>query len=156
MSEEKVFLYTVNPRKVIVGISGVNAIRTPKSLFLTKEDVEKCLKNATVYRRFNDRNERVNIGNIDRLHRAEFIPEDEWADFVSKEMSKGHGKVDAAPVKQEVKKEEPVVEAAPVKEESIQKVVEQEEQGEEITPDEPEVESDDDVEVLKDTTSDVE
>ena len=97
MNEESVFLYTVNPRKVITGLSGVNTIRTSKSLFLTKEDVKICLQKATVYRRFAAEgiNERVTIGNIDRLHREKYISEKNWEAEVSKEMSKGHGKVNS-------------------------------------------------------------
>ena len=95
INEESVFLYTVNPRKVITGLSGVNTIRTSKSLFLTKEDVKICLQKATVYRRFAAEgiNERVTIGNIDRLHREKYISEKDWEAEVSKEMSEGHGKV---------------------------------------------------------------
>ena len=92
-NEELVFLYTVNPRKVITGLSGANAIRSPKSLFLTKEDVKLCLQKATVYRRFaaEDKIERVTIGNIDRLHRENYVSEEDWEATVIKEMSKGHG-----------------------------------------------------------------
>ena len=90
------FLYTVNPRKVITGLSGVNAIRTAKSLFLTKEDVKICLQKATVYRRFANEgiNERVTVGNIDRLHRENYVSEKDWDATQAKEMSEGHGKVD--------------------------------------------------------------
>lgn len=97
-NEELVFLYTVNPHKVITGLSGVNAIRTAKSLFLTKEDVKICLKRATVYRRFAAEgiNERVNIGNIDRLHRENYISEKDWEATLAKEMSEGHGKVEVS------------------------------------------------------------
>lgn len=94
--KELAFLYTVNPRKVITGLSGVNAIRTAKSLFLTKEDVKICLQKATVYRRFANEgiNERVNVGNIDRLHRENYVSEKDWDSVHAKEMSEGHGKVE--------------------------------------------------------------
>ena len=94
--KELAFLYTVNPRKVITGLSGVNAIRTAKSLFLTKEDVKICLQKATVYRRFANEgiNERVNVGNIDRLHRENYVSEKDWEAVQAKEMSEGHGKVE--------------------------------------------------------------
>ena len=94
--KELVFLYTVNPRKVITGLSGVNAIRTAKSLFLTKEDVKICLQKATVYRRFASEgiNERVTVGNIDRLHRENYVSEKDWDAVQAKEMSEGHGKVE--------------------------------------------------------------
>ena len=96
-NKELAFLYTVNPRKVITGLSGVNAIRTAKSLFLTKEDVKICLQKATVYRRFASEgiNERVTVGNIDRLHRENYVSEKDWDATQAKEMSEGHGKVDA-------------------------------------------------------------
>ena len=95
-NKELAFLYTVNPRKVITGLSGVNAIRTAKSLFLTKEDVKICLQKATVYRRFASEgiNERVTVGNIDRLHRENYVSEKDWDAMQAKEMSEGHGKVE--------------------------------------------------------------
>ena len=95
-NKELAFLYTVNPRKVITGLSGVNAIRTAKSLFLTKEDVKICLQKATVYRRFASEgiNERVTVGNIDRLHRENYVSEKDWDAVQAKEMSEGHGKVE--------------------------------------------------------------
>lgn len=96
--KELAFLYTVNPRKVITGLSGVNAIRTAKSLFLTKEDVKICLQKATVYRRFANEgiNERVTVGNIDRLHRENYVSEKDWDAVQAKEMSEGHGKVEVS------------------------------------------------------------
>ena len=77
---QETFLYSVNPRKVITGIEGVGPIRTPKSLYLTKEDVKLCLSKGTVYRRFSleGRNERVTIANVDRLHNSIYISEEEW------------------------------------------------------------------------------
>ena len=66
---QETFLYSVNPRKIITGIEGVGPIRTPKSLYLTKEDVKLCLSKGTVYRRFSleGRNERVTIAKIDYI-----------------------------------------------------------------------------------------
>lgn len=76
------YLYSVNPRKIIKGLvdTEVPYINKRKSLYLTLDDVKTCLKNATVYRRFanEDRIERVNTRNCERLHNAKFIPEDEW------------------------------------------------------------------------------
>ena len=107
---DKSFLYTVNPRKVITGLSGVNAIRTSKSLFLTKEDVKICLQKASVYRRFAQEgiNERVTIGNIDRVHREHYISEEDWNKELDKSMSEGHGVVNAPVLdeKEESKQEE--------------------------------------------------
>lgn len=137
MAEENVFLYTVNPRKVITGLSGCGAIRTAKSLFLTKEDVKLCLQKATVYRRFAAENivERVNVGNIDRLHREKYVSEADWDKEVAKEMSKGHAKVDnIKPTADKIKESEQVVE--PEKPEKVEELV---------------VESDDEKEVLKES-----
>ena len=65
-------------------------------MFLTKEDVKICLQKATVYRRFANEgiNERVNVGNIDRLHRENYVSEKDWEAVQAKEMSEGHGKVE--------------------------------------------------------------
>ena len=90
------FLYTVKPRKTIVGLSGsAKVVRTNKSLYLTKEDVLICLKNASVYRRFANEgiNERVTIDNVDRVHRENYIAEADWAAFCAQEKSKDHGTV---------------------------------------------------------------
>ena len=77
---EELFLYSVNPRRVITGLSEIKAIRTPKSVLLSKDEVYTCLKKATVYRRFASEgiNERVTIANVDRVHRANYISEEEW------------------------------------------------------------------------------
>lgn len=97
MSEvsEEVYLYTVNPHKIIKGLSGVSCIRSSKSLYLTKEDVKVCLKSASVYRRFANinKNVRVTIANLDRLHNKEFIEESDYAGFLKDEKSKDHGSV---------------------------------------------------------------
>lgn len=97
MSEvlEEAYLYTVNPHKIIKGLSGVNCIRSSKSLYLTKEDVKVCLKSASVYRRFANinKNVRVTIANLDRLHNKEFIEESDYAGFLKAEKSKDHGSV---------------------------------------------------------------
>ena len=158
-NKELAFLYTVNPRKVITGLSGVNAIRTAKSLFLTKEDVKICLQKATVYRRFASEgiNERVTVGNIDRLHRENYVSEEDWEATVIKEMSEGHGIVnDVTPdlTKNEEAKgeedttEDPVVVTTPEaepKEDSKQNEVSDEKQKGAV-PEEI-VESDDDEEI---------
>lgn len=142
---EKAYLYTVHPRKVITGISGVNAIRTSKSLFLTKEDVMICLKNASVYRRFASAgiNEKVTVGNIDRLHRENYVAEEDWAKVLEQEMSEGHGKVSqsevvAQPKEVESKQEEEAVVSPEVTEPiSVEEEVEVEEQVEESTVEDP-------------------
>lgn len=74
------FLYSVNPKRVIKTVAGIPVIRSPKSLQLSKEEVRECLKYGAVYRRFANegRNEKVTTSNVDRLHNAKFISEEEW------------------------------------------------------------------------------
>lgn len=110
------FLYTVKPRKAIVGLSGSKVVRTNKSLYLTKEDVLICLKNATVYRRFANEgiNERVTIDNVDRVHRENYIAESDWVAFCAQEKSKDHGTVKVPVVDSIDEKKEEIV--APVEE----------------------------------------
>lgn len=43
-SNEDIFLYEVHPKRVITGIPGIPAIRVRKSVYLTKDDVIKCLE----------------------------------------------------------------------------------------------------------------
>lgn len=87
--EEVTYLYTVNPRKIIKGISGVNILRTPKSLQLTKEDVYTCLKSASVYRRFanEDLIKRVTTGNVDRLHNEKYMTDEEYKEYLISQSS---------------------------------------------------------------------
>ena len=90
---EELYIYAVHPKKVIV-IDGVGAIRSPKSLYLSKEDVLTCLKKASVYRRFPfGISERVNIDNADRLHREKYMTEDEYNEYIKSEKSADHGYV---------------------------------------------------------------
>lgn len=153
--KELAFLYTVNPRKVITGLSGVNAIRTAKSLFLTKEDVKICLQKATVYRRFANEgiNERVNVGNIDRLHRENYVSEKDWDSVHAKEMSEGHGKVEVPTESSDLTKNANEEVAAPVVSniETAQNEDEENKQTrailDETKADDNEIESDDDDEV---------
>ena len=154
--KELAFLYTVNPRKVITGLSGVNAIRTAKSLFLTKEDVKICLQKATVYRRFANEgiNERVNVGNIDRLHRENYVSEKDWDSVHAKEMSEGHGKVEVPAESPDLTKNASEEVAAPVVSniETAQNEDEENKQTrailDETKADDNEIESDDDDEVI--------
>ena len=154
-NKELAFLYTVNPRKVITGLSGVNAIRTAKSLFLTKEDVKICLQKATVYRRFANEgiNERVNVGNIDRLHRENYVSEKDWDSVHAKEMSEGHGKVEVPTESSDLTKNAIEEVAAPVVSniETAQNEDEENKQTrailDETKADDNEIESDDDDEV---------
>lgn len=86
--EETRYIYSINPKKIIKFLCGkpiVPAIRNSRSLSLTKEEVRECLKYGTVYRRFanESRNERVTTRNIDRLHNAKFMTEEEYEKFLS-------------------------------------------------------------------------
>lgn len=94
MSE--MFLYTVKPRKAIIGLSGsTSVIRTNKSVYLTKEDVFLCLKSATVYRRFANEgfNERVTIDDVERVHRENYISPEDWEKFLVAQKAEGAGSV---------------------------------------------------------------
>lgn len=87
--EEVTYLYTVNPRKPIKGITGVSILRNPKSLQLTKEDVYTCLKTASVYRRFANEGliKRVTTANVDRLHNDKYMDEEEYEKFLINQSS---------------------------------------------------------------------
>ena len=77
---EEVYIYSVSPRRPLVLKDGT-CVKVPKSLYLSKEDLYNIVgKNAVVYRRFIEEgiNERVTIDSIERLHRANYIPENEW------------------------------------------------------------------------------
>lgn len=111
----KKYIYSVNPRRVISGLSDGTEIRVNKSLELSKEDVLLCLQKASVYRRFNTvtgaGNDivRVTTGNLDRLHNEKYMTEEEYAKFIAANASKDHGKVvNREPVQE--KKPEPVKE----------------------------------------------
>ena len=129
---DQTFLYEVRPRKIITGIHGVAYIRSPRSLYLTKEEVLVCLQHGSVYRRFAnlDKLERVTVTNVDRLHNENFIPEDQWTGKVEEVVT--------APVVEEPTPapvvEEKVEEAPVVAEEDAQPEVVEE--AEEVTSDE--------------------
>ena len=75
------YLYTVNPKRVIRNLNeNIPMLRASKSLFLTKEEVLKCLEYGSVYRRFSYINhlERVTKYDVDRVHRAKFISKLDW------------------------------------------------------------------------------
>lgn len=137
---EKTYLYMVHPRKVITGLSGATALRSPKSLLLTKEDVKICLQRASVYRRFamEGINVRVTIDAVDRLHNDHFIPEDKWDAEKGVEIG---APVEEAPVVEEVKEEAPVVEEPVVEENNQVEEVVEDVKEEELTPSEEQTES---------------
>ena len=125
---ERVFLYSVCPKKVIKELPTTIPIRSPKSLYLTKEQVEICLKYGSVYRRFanEQRNERVTILNIDRLHNEKFMTEEQYKEYKQNLKDGQRGSVivdepkveDPTPEIKEDKKEEVKVE-----EEKVETVV---------------------------------
>lgn len=89
------FRYTVTPVGVIKLKSlGNVGIRSPKTLDLTLDEVKTCLKKAKVYRRFNGTLiKKVTLSNCERLHNEEYIPEEDYKDFVLKNKSKDRGTV---------------------------------------------------------------
>lgn len=93
MNEEIRFLYSINPKKLIRFLNGnpiIPPIRTSKTLSLTKEEVRECLKYGSLYRRFANEgvNVRVTINNIDRLHNAKLMTEEEYKKFLEEENGK--------------------------------------------------------------------
>ena len=102
---ETTFLYSVNPKKVIKELPTL-PIRAPKSLYLTKDQVKICLKYGSVYRRFanEQRNERVTVSNIDRLHNEKFMTEEQYENYKDSLISDNRGSVIQAP---EEKPEQP-------------------------------------------------
>lgn len=91
---ETTYLYSVNPKKIIKDLPTL-PIRSPRSLYLTKEQVLICLKSGTVYRRFatENRNERVTILNLDRLHNDKFMTEDEYKTFLESKTNDQRGTI---------------------------------------------------------------
>lgn len=82
------YLYSVSPKKPIrflCGAAVVPPIRTPRSIQMTLEQVRDCIKYGSVYRRFNEegRNERVTTANVERLHNAHYMTEEEFNSLVS-------------------------------------------------------------------------
>lgn len=123
---ETVFLYSVNPKKVIKELPTL-PIRSPRSLYLTKDQVKICLKYGSVYRRFanENRNEKVTLSNVDRFHNEKFMTEVEYNEFKASKLSENRGTVIS---ENEVKKAEfiaPEIEEVEVKEEVITEVVEE-------------------------------
>ena len=91
--EDKKFLYSVRPRRPIKNLNKeVAVIRTPKTLYLTADEVRECLKCGTVYRRFKaDQNVQVAGRDVDRLHREEFLTEKEYAKLIADQQGKSRG-----------------------------------------------------------------
>ena len=75
------YLYTVNPKRVIRNLNeNIPMLRISKSLYLTKEEVLKCLDFGSVYRRFSNygKLEKVTKYDIDRVHRSNYISAEDW------------------------------------------------------------------------------
>ena len=88
--EAKSYLYSVHPKRIIKGLESVDIIRAPKSLYLTLEDVKKCIRLGTVYRRFSSSDiARVNTANVERLHNEKHMNEDEYKEFLITQSSAG-------------------------------------------------------------------
>ena len=105
--EAKSYLYSVHPKRIIKGLESVDVIRAPKSLYLTLEDVKKCIRLGTVYRRFSSSDiARVNTANVERLHNEKHMNEDEYKQFLIAQSSEGQQTVTKhEEVKQPEKKE---------------------------------------------------
>ena len=89
-----IYLYSVYPKKVIRELPTL-PIRHPKSLYLDKDQVLICLKYGSVYRRFanENRNERVTISNLDRLHNDKFMTEEEYEKFKLSKIADNRGSI---------------------------------------------------------------
>lgn len=112
--EAKSYLYSVHPKRIIKGLESVDVIRAPKSLYLTLEDVKKCIRLGTVYRRFSSSDiARVNTANVERLHNEKHMNEDEYKQFLITQSSAGQQTVtkheDAKQPEHEKKETRPVV-----------------------------------------------
>ena len=111
--EAKSYLYSVHPKRIIKGLESVDVIRAPKSLYLTLEDVKKCIRLGTVYRRFSSSDiARVNTANVERLHNEKHMNEDEYKKFLITQSSAGQQTVtkheDAKQPEHEKKETRPV------------------------------------------------
>ena len=86
--EETRYLYQITPKKPITGLSGVKCLTVPKSLSLTKEEVKLCFGKSSIYRRFANEMKIVRVvpSNLDRLHNAKFMSEEEYSKFKSSEI----------------------------------------------------------------------
>ena len=89
------FRYSITPVGIIkLESMGNIGIRSPRTLELTLDEVKTCLKKARVYRRFNGTlMKKVTLSNCERLHNAEYIPEEEYKDFKLQNKSKDKGTV---------------------------------------------------------------
>jgi outer membrane biosynthesis protein TonB len=119
------YMYAVHPMRVVI-IPDEPPFRNPKSIELTKDQVLAALPAAIVYRRFNaDTSVVVTPGNIDRLHNAKFMTEEEYEEFKYNNKAGKGGTVIKEEKKEKVPEPEPVVEPTPVEEKVEEPVVEE-------------------------------
>ena len=133
--EESRFLYSVFPKKPIKGVlEDGRPINNRKSLNLTIDQVKQCMACGTVYRWFANDNklERVTALNMERLHNATFMTEEEFEASKFDSVSKSTGSVVDTEVVEEPKVEE--VAPTPVVEEKVEEVVVEPEPVVEETP----------------------
>lgn len=117
---EETYLYSVMNRGPIKLSRGIE-IRSARSLYLTKEDVLECLKKAHVYRRFaNGKQEQVTTANIDRLHRANCISNEDWNNVVNNNIEAATIEVEPEPVVEEI-----IIEPEPTVEEVVEEIIEE-------------------------------
>ena len=122
MSEEleQRFLYTVNPKRVIRNLNeNIPMLRISKSLYLTKEEVLKCLEAGSVYRRFSNAGimERVTKYDMDRVHRDKFISKEDWAKIQEKASNVENLGVNGSETEEKVEE--------PIKEEKVEAAIEE-------------------------------
>ena len=110
------YIYQVNPRLPIQ--VEVGFIRSPKSVELSLQEVIDNLPKAAIFRRFNDKIERVTTLNAERLHNEKFMTEEEYEVFKDKQND-NRGKVEETPVTLVVEKPVEEVKVEEVKEEPV-------------------------------------
>lgn len=107
------YLYSVFPKMLIRDLPGVGAFRSQKSLSLSKDEVKYCMKFGSVYRRFANENktERVTMSNIDRLHNAVYMTEEEYEQYLKANVdsNRGQGTIDITTTETETAAEEETV-----------------------------------------------
>lgn len=155
MSEvsESRYLYIVYPKKPIKNLNeNLPLIRVSKSLYLTKEEVLKCLDCGSVYRRFSNEGiqEKVNKYDVDRVHNDKFISKEDWKKISG--ASKDINNYVVNGVTQEQTIEEPKEE---IKEEKVEHEVKEEVQPQvEEVVEEPAKAEEENITLVEDTTED--
>lgn len=115
------YLYSVINNRTVIKLDNGVEIRSPRSLYLTKDDVLKCMKTAYVYRRFADgEQERVTTLNLDRVHNSTHYTEKEWKELLDAKAEEPEVITEATDTT--VEEETPVVEEPVVEDEIIDAV----------------------------------